>query len=65
MVRKMIRVKKCDNIYCSFWEKDRCLLEGITVDEYGHCQEYVYPDIPEELFEQKRKEMREKILAKD
>ena len=58
----MIPVKKCENVYCCFWENDRCVLEGITVDEYGHCREYVYPEIPKEYFDKMKMGLRRKIL---
>ena len=40
-------LNKCENSYCCFWINDRYVLEGFTVDENGHCREYVYPEIPE------------------
>lgn len=57
-----MKVENCDNNFCCFWEDGQCVLDKITVDEYGSCVESVRPDIPADYLEYKRRELRKKIL---
>lgn len=50
----------CENCFCIYWEEGRCVLERITINIQGHCQECIYLSVPEKDL----KKAREKILKR-
>ena len=38
---------KCENNFCIYQAKNKCMLEKINIDNLGMCTEFIYPDIDE------------------
>ena len=49
---------KCENNFCIYESKGRCLLTDISINEMGICNECIYPDIGDNLLEIKKQETR-------
>ena len=41
----------CDNCFCVYNFNGKCILENITINVYGMCEECIYPDIDKEALE--------------
>ncbi len=48
----------CDNVFCIYCEKGKCVLEKISLDIQGNCQDCVYVEIENSLLEFLKKEQR-------
>ena len=51
---------ECYNDLCVYWKKDICILDSISINEIGLCNEYISVDIPSDKIE----EYREKHLQR-
>ncbi len=40
---------RCENCYCVYWEKDRCILDEISLDMRGCCDECAYVVVDEAI----------------
>ena len=40
---------KCENNFCVYQHEDKCILDEISVDSLGMCEECIYPDIDEKI----------------
>lgn len=44
----------CENHFCIYRSKGRCILDQISLDMQGCCDECIYVTIPEELLAKER-----------
>ena len=51
-------VMKCENEYCIYNKKYKCILDEITLDIQGKCIECIYVDIPSQQLEKLKEEQR-------
>lgn len=42
---------KCENNFCIYYQKGRCILDHISLDDLGICSECVYIPIPEPVLQ--------------
>ncbi len=47
---------RCENEFCMYCKEKSCLLETITINENGMCNECILISIPEEMLEELKKE---------
>ena len=50
----------CANYLCIYWNKNECILDRISIDAHGNCEECIYIDMGEEQMEIARKKALEK-----
>ena len=53
----------CENKFCIYYERGRCKLEAIRLDDLGNCQEALWVSIPDDYLRKKRHEMLRKLSA--
>ena len=53
--RKGDDTMKCSNDLCVYWKEDTCILDSISINEIGLCNEYISVDIPSDAMEEYRK----------
>ena len=51
----------CENIFCIYWDSDKCLLDSVKHDIQGRCDSCIYIDINERKLKKFRKAHLEKI----
>ena len=51
---------QCENMFCIYWKEGKCLLDKISLDIMGCCQECIYVDIGEESLRMAREKAIEK-----
>lgn len=51
----------CENFFCVYQEKDKCILDEISIDDIGLCCSCMYTNIPEKDLEKYKKIHREKL----
>lgn len=51
----------CENIFCIYWENDKCLLNSVKLDIQGRCDSCIYIDIKEPTLKIFRKSHLNKI----
>ncbi len=51
---------QCENEFCIYWEDGECILEDISIDIGGRCDDCIYVNIPEEQLKTARKEILDK-----
>lgn len=49
----------CDNCFCIYFKQGQCILEKISLNNLGSCENCIYIDIDEETLQKER----EKSLA--
>lgn len=54
---------QCENIFCIYWAEDECILENITLDIKGVCQNCIYVDMKEDDLHSQRHKALEKETA--
>lgn len=42
----------CENNFCIYQNKDKCILDEISIDSSGMCTECIYPNIDEKILNQ-------------
>ena len=55
----------CENDYCIYWHKNRCILDEIYLNSMGVCESCINITIPEKELERLREEQLAKIEAID
>ena len=45
---------RCENIFCIYFSNKKCILDEISLDIQGTCENCIYVDIDEEVLEKKR-----------
>ena len=43
---------KCENSFCIYQSKGKCMLDEVEIDDLGMCTECIVPDIDEEILNQ-------------
>ena len=56
---------KCSNYLCVFWDRHKCSLESIEINEAGMCSEYIPVVIDEEYLEEKRHDFIDSLEFKE
>lgn len=51
---------KCENNFCIYCSKGKCIIEIVSIDSMGMCTECIYPDINEEILNQAKSELLKK-----
>lgn len=60
-VQRGIYLMNCENIFCIYWEKDKCILDNINLDISGVCQSCIYIELNDKVLETYRKNGIDKI----
>ena len=47
----------CENNFCIYQSKGKCLLDKINIDSLGMCAECIYPDIDEKFLNQAKSKL--------
>lgn len=55
----------CENIFCIYWENEKCILDETSLDILGNCKNCIYVDFEDELLDLYRKKGLNKILSYD
>ena len=55
----------CMNVFCIYQKDDRCLLDHISLDDMGCCQECIYPDLSPQTLEHEKEKSRNRYTADD
>ena len=56
---------ECLNIFCIYQKNDKCLLDAVSVDSTGSCQECIYLNIPSEILENSKEKVRQRLDRED
>ncbi len=51
----------CEKIFCIYWQNQKCLLQSISIDTLGHCQDCIFIEIKEPKLEKKRAALRAEL----
>ena len=54
-------IKSCENLFCIYWEENKCILSNISLDVQGNCQDYIYVDLQKMTLTEAMKQMRKKL----
>ena len=46
----------CYNDLCVYWKENTCILDNISINEIGLCNEYISVNIPSDEMEKHREE---------
>ncbi len=52
---------RCDNDLCVYWKEDTCILDRISINEIGLCNEYISVTIPSDKMEKYREKHLQKL----
>ncbi len=52
---------ECSNFFCIYQKDDKCMLDEISLDICGRCQECIYPNIPTYILEAEKEALRKKF----
>ncbi len=56
----------CQNLFCVYYEDEKCTLDEITLDIHDGCQECIYVSIEDEMLKRERQKilsmLRRKVL---
>lgn len=52
---------QCENHFCIYWDNNLCILDKISLDVLGCCQNCIYVDIDDNILQTARK----KLLSKE
>ena len=55
----------CENTFCIYQSKGKCLLCKVEIDSLGMCTECIYPDIDEEILNKAKSELLKKYQITD
>lgn len=58
-------MRYCENSFCIYQEENTCILNQISPDEYGICQDCIWVEIPREKKEEIKRKMREEFEERD
>lgn len=48
---------KCENGFCIYQSKGKCILENVVINSLGMCTECIYPDIDEKILNQAKSKL--------
>ena len=54
---------QCENEWCVYQENNRCVMQTVTLDIQGQCQECVYVSLDAEWLQQRKNEARQALEA--
>ena len=54
---------QCRNVFCVYYKDDACVLENVSLDEQGSCEEMIYIDIDDNILKEKRERVLEKFAG--
>ena len=52
----------CENYFCTYWLDNACVLEQVSLDIQGSCQDCVYLSIEEATLAKKRARMQKSFI---
>ena len=52
---------RCENNFCVYWKESNCILNEISLDIQGQCEDCIYIDLDENFLESKRNEKLNKL----
>ena len=55
----------CENEYCIYQKNRACMLDIISIDEFGKCSECIIPNIPHDFLEGLKREAFKIIESSD
>lgn len=55
----------CENEYCIYQKNRACMLDIISIDEFGKCSECIIPNIPHDFLEELKRETFKIIESSD
>lgn len=58
---EFMSIKSCENLFCIYWEENKCILSNISLDVQGNCQDCIYVDLQKMTLAEARKQMRKKL----
>ncbi len=47
----------CENNFCIYQSKGKCILDKVSIDSLGMCTECIYPDIDEKILNQAKSKL--------
>lgn len=50
----------CKNIFCIYWKENNCILDEISLDIQGNCEDCIYVEIENSRLEVMRKTLLQK-----
>lgn len=56
---------QCENHFCIYWDSGICLLDKISLDVQGSCQDCIYVELEEELLKRERKNALHRLRERD
>ena len=56
---------KCENNFCIYQYKGRCVLNKVSINNLGMCSESIYPDIDEKILNQAKSKLLEDYQNSD
>ena len=56
---------KCENCFCIYEKNGDCILEEISLNACGNCEDCIYPSIDSEYLEAKKQSLLEKLNIED
>lgn len=48
---------RCENIFCIYWKNEECILDEVSLDIMGNCQDCIYVDIEDDVLENYRNKL--------
>ena len=48
---------KCENSFCVYQSKGKCMLDKVSIDSLGMCAECIYPDIDDKILNQAKSKL--------
>ena len=51
----------CENLFCIYWEAEKCILDEISLDIQGNCESCIYVDIDPNLLQKERKKLLDQL----
>lgn len=55
----------CENSFCIYQKGGECLLDEISLDNSGMCEDCIRPNIPEQILENEKEKLRERFEAEN
>ena len=55
----------CENEYCIYQKNRACMLDIISIDEFGKCSKCIIPNIPNDFLEELKRETLKIIESSD
>lgn len=55
----------CENEYCIYQKSKKCMLDTISIDEFGRCSECIVPNFPYKALEKAKEKTLKKLELED